>query len=80
MHNFFYGRESILDVFESKIFSTKSNDAGILNPDNLKLKVRTTKQMLQRLPIALAQVKATIEVYYCLFFVSIKANHKKSIK
>ena len=80
MHNFFEGRESILDVFESKIFSTKPNDAGILNPDNLKLKVRTTKQMLQRLPIALAQVKATNEVYCCLFFVSIKANHKKSIK
>ena len=32
--------------------------AGILNPNHSKLKVLTPKQMLQRLPIALAQVKA----------------------
>ena len=37
MHNFFKGRERILDAFESKIL--------------------TPKQMLQRLPRALAQVK-----------------------
>ena len=37
---------------------TKSKGAGILNPDNSKLKVITPKKMLQRLPIALAQVKA----------------------
>ena len=56
MYNFFEGREKILDAFESKIFSTKSKGTGILNPDHSKLKV--PKQMLQRLPIALAQVKA----------------------
>ena len=52
MNNFFGGRGKILDTFESIIFSTKSKGAGILNPDYSKL------QMLQRLPIALAQVKA----------------------
>ena len=50
MYNFFEGREKVLDAFESKIFSIKSKGSGILNPDH--------KQMLQRLPIALVQVKA----------------------
>ena len=58
LYNFFEGREKILDAFESKIFLTKSKGAGILNPDHSKLKILTPKQMLQRLPIALAQVKA----------------------
>ena len=58
MYNFFESREKILDAFESKIFLTKSKGAGILNPDPSKLKVLTPKKMLQRLPIALAQVKA----------------------
>ena len=30
----------------------------MLNPDNSKVKILTSKQMLQRLPVALAQVKA----------------------
>ena len=55
---FFEGREKSLDAFESKTFFTKSKGADILNPDHSKLKVLTPKQMLQRLPIALAQVKA----------------------
>ena len=58
LYNFFEGREKILDAFESKIFSIKSKGAGILNPNHSKLKILTPKQMLQRLPIALAQVKA----------------------
>ena len=58
LYKFFEGREKILDAFESKIFLTKSKGAGILNPDHSKLKILTHKQMLQRLPIALAQVKA----------------------
>ena len=37
---------------------TKSKGGGILNPDHSKLKILTHKQMFQRLPIALAQVKA----------------------
>ena len=55
---FFEGRGKILDAFESKIFLKKSKGSGVLNPDHSKLKVLTPKQMLQRLPIALAQVKA----------------------
>ena len=57
LYNFWEGREKILDAFESKIFLIKSKSSGILNPDNSKLKILTRKQMLQRLPIALAQVK-----------------------
>ena len=58
LSNFFERREKILDAFESKIFLTKSRGAGILNSDHSKLKILSPKQMLQRLPIALAQVKA----------------------
>ena len=58
MYNFFEGREKILDAFESKIFLTKFKGAGILNLNYSKLKILTHKQILQRLPIALAQVKA----------------------
>ena len=57
LYNFFEGREKVLEVFESIIFLTKSEGAGILNPDHSKLKILTSKQRLQRLPIALAQVK-----------------------
>ena len=58
LYKFWDGREKILDAFESKIFSTKSKDAGILNLDNSRLKILSPKQMFQRLPIALSQVKA----------------------
>ena len=58
LYNFFEGREKILDAFESKIFLTKSKGAGILNIHHSKLNILTHKQMLQRLPIALTQVKA----------------------
>ena len=58
MYNLFEGREKTLDAFESKIFLTKSKDAGILDLDHSRLRVLTPKQMLQRLRIALAQVKA----------------------
>ena len=40
------------------------------------LKILTPKQMLQRLPIALAQVKAGNN----LFFLPVKTNHKKVIQ
>ena len=52
LYNLFEGREKVLDAFESKIFTIKSTDAGILNPGHSKLKILTSKQMLQRLPIA----------------------------
>ena len=58
LYNFFEGREKTLDAFESKIFLSKSKGVGIINSDHFKLKVLTPKQMLQRLPIAFAKVKA----------------------
>ena len=58
LYNCFERREKILDGFESKIFLTKSKGAGILSPDPSKLKILTHRQMIQRLPIALAQVKS----------------------
>ena len=45
LHNFFEARENILDAFESKIFSTKSKGADILNPNGSKLKLLTHKQV-----------------------------------
>ena len=47
----------VLNGFKSKIFLTKSEGSGILNTDHSKLKILTPKEMLQRLSIALAQVK-----------------------
>ena len=55
---FYEAREKVLNGFSSKIFSIKSKGSGILNTDRSKRKILTPKQMLQRLPIALAQVKA----------------------
>ena len=49
----------VLNGFKSKIFLTKSTGTGPFTTDNSKLKILTPKQMLQRLPIALAQVKAS---------------------
>ena len=48
----------VLNGFKSKIFLTKSAATGLFNTDNSKVKTLSPKQMLQRLPIALAQVKA----------------------
>ena len=58
LYKFYNGREMVLNGFKSKIFLIKSKGSGILNIDNSKLKILTPKQMIQRLPIALAQVKA----------------------
>ena len=76
------GREIAFKAFESGIF---------LKPEEFKkvtgLKVLTHKQMLQRLPIALAQIKAgnnsesllnEIRQADCLLFVSIKRNYQIS--
>ena len=57
MYNFFDGREKVLNAFASKIFSIKSEGSGLLNIDQSKHKILTPKQMLQRLPIALAHLK-----------------------
>ena len=58
LHAFFEGRERGLDAFESKIFPMKTKGTGFLNFDHSKLKILSPKQMLQKLPIALGQVKA----------------------
>ena len=48
----------VLNAFKSKVFLIKYHGSGLLNINFSKLKVLTSKQMLQRVPIALAQVKA----------------------
>ena len=60
MHNLFEGRERFPNAFDGKIFSIKIDGTGFSDkiPDYSNLKILTPKQMLQRLPIALAQVKA----------------------
>ena len=57
LHGFFNAREMVFNGFKSKIFLTKFTGSGILSTNNSKLKILTSKQMLQRVPIALAQVK-----------------------
>ena len=54
LNNFYDAREMVLNGFKSKIFLTKSTGTGLFNTDNSKLKILSPKQMLQRLPIALA--------------------------
>ena len=46
----------VLNAFKSKIFLTKFKGAGsgFLNTNHSKLKILMPKQMLKRLPIALA--------------------------
>ena len=58
LRNFLNAREMVLNGFKSKIFLTKSTGTRIVNTDDSKLKILTPKQILQRLPTALAQVKA----------------------
>ena len=58
LYNFYNSREMVLNAFTGKVFLRKSEGSGILNSDHSKLKILTPKQMLQRLPILLAQVKA----------------------
>ena len=60
MHDFLKTKEKILNGFENRIFLINSKGSGLLNTHQSKLKILTPKQMLQRLPIALAQVKAGI--------------------
>ena len=47
----YYGRELVINAFKSGLFPLKSTTGT-------GLKILTPKQMLQRLPISLAQVKA----------------------
>ena len=65
------GRQKVLNGFESKIFPIRKQTQGKGHPlqlaqvarvakvsDSIQLKILTPKQMLQRLTIALAQVKS----------------------
>ena len=56
----FKGRERILDPFESKISPVKNKGTDFSDKvsNHSKLIILTPKQMLLRLPIALAQVKS----------------------
>ena len=58
LNKFYEAREMVIIGFKSKIFLRKSTGISLFDTDNSKLKVLTPKQMLQRLPIPLAQVKA----------------------
>ena len=58
LYNFFEARERLFDDFVSRIFLIKSKGSALLNTYHSKLKILTPTQMLQRLPIALALVKA----------------------
>ena len=49
--NLYYGRELVINAFKSGLFPLKSTTGT-------GLKILTPKQLLQRLPIALAQLKA----------------------
>ena len=58
LHNFFEGREKVLNAFDSKIFPIKTKGTGYLESEPSTFKLLTPNQMLKRLPIALAQIKA----------------------
>ena len=53
-----FWRERVLDAFESRIFSIKTKGAGFSDFGHYNLKILTPKRVIQRSPIALAQVKA----------------------
>ena len=57
MHHFFEGRGKILNAFDSKIFPIKTKGLGYLD-SKPNFKILAPKQMLQGLPIALAQINA----------------------
>ena len=58
-------------------YSSMVSEANLKATKETGLKILTLKQMLQRLPIALAKVKTgnKWDQTNCLFFVSIKRNH-----
>ena len=60
LHNLFEARERVLNAFDTKILPIKFEGTGFSDKvsDHSNLKILTPKQMVQRLPIALAQVKA----------------------
>ena len=59
-YNLIEGRERVLNAFKSKIFPIEIKSTGFSDKvlDHSNLKISTLKQILEKLPIALAQVKA----------------------
>ena len=60
LYHLFEGRERVPNSFDRKIFPIKIDSTGFSDRvlDHSNLKILTPKQILQRLPIAPAQVKA----------------------
>ena len=58
LYNFFEGREKVLNAFSSKIFPIKTRGTGYLESKPSSFKILMPNQMLKRLPVALAQIKA----------------------
>ena len=75
LQNLYNSRQNIIDLLNnnSRIKSEAIYEAN-RKATGTRLKILTPRQMLQRLPIALAQVK-TGKNSNCLFFVSIKTSH-----
>ena len=59
-YNLIEGRERVLNAFKSKIFPIEIKSTGFSGKvlDHSNLKISTLKQILEKLPIALAQGKA----------------------
>ena len=76
-------RQKIIDLLNDnpKIRSEATYKSKQNKTEGTGLKILTPKQMLQRLPIVLAQVKAgnnsesLLNDANCLFFVLVKRNH-----
>ena len=58
LRNFYNGRKKVINAFNSKIFPIKTKGTGYLESKHSGFKLLTPNQMLKRLPIALAQIKA----------------------
>ena len=60
LYNLFEDRERVLSAFDSKIFPTKTEGTDFSDKvsDHSNLKILTPRQMLQRLPISLVNLKA----------------------
>ena len=58
LRNFYNGRKKVINAFNSKIFPIKTKGTGYLESKPSSFKILTPNQMLKRLPIALAQIKA----------------------
>ena len=58
MRNFHNGRKKVINAFNSKIFPIKTKGTGYLKSKPYSFKILTPNQILKKLPIALAQIKA----------------------